>query len=41
MAPACPDGMVPSYPSITFPNHYTLVTGLYPEHHGIVAIQLL
>ena len=32
-----PDGMVPSYPSITFPNHYTLVTGLYPEHHGIVA----
>jgi alkaline phosphatase D len=32
-----PDGMIPSYPSITFPNHYTLVTGLYPEHHGIVA----
>lgn len=28
--------MVPSYPSLTFPNHYTLVTGLYPEHHGIV-----
>jgi predicted AlkP superfamily pyrophosphatase or phosphodiesterase len=33
-----PDGMVPSYPSVTFPNHYTLVTGLYPEHHGIVAM---
>jgi hypothetical protein len=32
-----PDGMLPSYPSITFPNHVTLVTGLYPEHHGIVA----
>lgn len=32
-----PDGMVPSYPSLTFPNHLTLVTGLYPEHHGIVA----
>src|SRR5271156_2881881 len=32
-----PDGMIPSYPSVTFPNHYTLVTGLYPEHHGIVA----
>ena len=32
-----PDGMIPSYPSLTFPNHYTLVTGLYPEHHGIVA----
>jgi predicted AlkP superfamily pyrophosphatase or phosphodiesterase len=32
-----PDGMIPSYPSLTFPNHYTLVTGLYPDHHGIVA----
>lgn len=32
-----PDGMIPAYPSLTFPNHYTLVTGLYPEHHGIVA----
>ena len=31
-----PDGMLPSFPSLTFPNHYTLVTGLYPEHHGIV-----
>jgi predicted AlkP superfamily pyrophosphatase or phosphodiesterase len=31
-----PDGMIPAYPSLTFPNHYTLVTGLYPEHHGIV-----
>src|ERR1700692_787172 len=30
-------GMLPSYPSITFPNHYTIVTGLYPGHHGIVA----
>ncbi len=29
--------MVPSFPSKTFPNHYTLVTGLYPEHHGIIA----
>jgi len=28
--------MRPSFPSITFPNHYTLVTGLYPDHHGIV-----
>lgn len=32
-----PNGMLPSYPSLTFPNHYTIVTGLYPEHHGIVA----
>ena len=30
------DGMLPSYPSLTFPNHWTLVTGLLPEHHGIV-----
>lgn len=29
-------GMHPSYPSITFPNHYSIVTGLYPSHHGIV-----
>jgi len=29
--------LVPSFPSKTFPNHYTLVTGLYPEHHGLVA----
>ncbi len=31
------EGMRPSYPSKTFPNHYTLVTGLRPEHHGLVA----
>jgi predicted AlkP superfamily pyrophosphatase or phosphodiesterase len=29
--------MVPSFPSLTFPNHYTIVTGLLPEHHGIVS----
>nr|XP_020459521.1 ectonucleotide pyrophosphatase/phosphodiesterase family member 1-like [Monopterus albus] len=28
--------MRPAYPTKTFPNHYTLVTGLYPESHGIV-----
>ena len=33
-----PDGMLPSYPSVTFPNHYSIVTGLYPEHHGIVGM---
>ena len=26
----------PSFPSKTFPNHYTLVTGLRPDHHGVV-----
>ncbi|WP_034160467.1 alkaline phosphatase family protein [Sphingomonas sp. ERG5] len=29
--------MRPSFPSKTFPNHYTLVTGLRPDHNGIVA----
>uniref|UniRef100_A0A8C1PNH4 Ectonucleotide pyrophosphatase/phosphodiesterase 1 n=1 Tax=Cyprinus carpio TaxID=7962 RepID=A0A8C1PNH4_CYPCA len=28
--------MRPAYPTKTFPNHYTIVTGLYPESHGIV-----
>lgn len=28
--------MKPSFPSVTFPNHYTLVTGLHPDRHGIV-----
>ncbi len=28
--------MRPSFPSLTFPNHYTLVTGLRPDRHGIV-----
>ncbi|MFL6587108.1 MAG: ectonucleotide pyrophosphatase/phosphodiesterase [Luteimonas sp.] len=28
--------MRPSYPSLTFPNHYTLVTGLRPDHHGLI-----
>ena len=33
---SAPDGMLPAYPSLTFPNHLSIVTGLYPEHHGIV-----
>ncbi|WP_206156235.1 alkaline phosphatase family protein [Chitinophaga fulva] len=28
--------MQPSFPSLTFPNHYTLATGMYPAHHGLV-----
>ncbi|MBP3739366.1 MAG: alkaline phosphatase family protein [Muribaculaceae bacterium] len=28
--------MMPSFPSKTFPNHYTLATGLVPDHHGII-----
>lgn len=29
--------MQPSFPTLTFPNHYTMCTGLYPSSHGIVA----
>lgn len=29
-------GMIPSFPSVTFPNHYTVATGMYPAHHGLV-----
>ncbi len=31
------EGLIPAFPSKTFPNHYTIVTGLYPEHHGITS----
>src|SRR5688572_15430716 len=31
------ESLIPSFPTKTFPNHYTIVTGLYPGHHGIVA----
>ena len=31
--------MQPSFPSKTFPNHYTLATGLTPDHHGIIGNQ--
>ena len=26
----------PSYPTLTFPNHYSMATGLYPNNHGLV-----
>lgn len=29
--------MIPAFPSKTFPNHYTLVTGLLPGNHGLVS----
>lgn len=29
--------LVPVFPTKTFPNHYTIVTGLYAENHGIIA----
>ncbi|RMG67858.1 MAG: alkaline phosphatase family protein [Calditrichaeota bacterium] len=31
------EAFIPSFPSKTFPNHFTEVTGLYPGHHGVVA----
>lgn len=30
------DRLIPSFPTVTFPNHYTIATGLYPDHHGII-----
>ncbi|HET7777070.1 MAG TPA: ectonucleotide pyrophosphatase/phosphodiesterase [Rudaea sp.] len=30
------EALRPAFPTLTFPNHYTIVTGLYPDHHGIV-----
>ncbi len=30
------DRMIPSFPTKTFPNHYTLATGLHPGNHGLV-----
>jgi predicted AlkP superfamily pyrophosphatase or phosphodiesterase len=31
------EGLIPQFPSKTFPNHYTIVTGLTLAHHGIVS----
>ncbi len=30
------ESLQPAFPSKTFPNHYSMATGLYPQHHGIV-----
>ena len=30
------EALTPSFPSKTFPNHYSLVTGMYPGNHGLV-----
>ncbi|KAA3618102.1 MAG: alkaline phosphatase family protein [Calditrichaeota bacterium] len=29
--------LIPVFPSLTFPNHFSIVTGLYPENHGIIS----
>ena len=31
------ESLIPVYPTLTFPTHYSIATGLYPEHHGIIA----
>jgi alkaline phosphatase D len=36
-AGAAAQAMIPSFPTITFPNHISIVTGQYPGHHGLVA----
>ncbi len=28
--------LIPPFPSKTFPSHYTIATGLYPGHHGVI-----
>lgn len=30
------EGLIPIFPSKTFPNHYAIATGLYPENNGFV-----
>ncbi len=35
------EGLVPVFPSKTFPNHYAIVTGQYPERHGIVSNSMI
>jgi predicted AlkP superfamily pyrophosphatase or phosphodiesterase len=30
------DALIPSFPTLTFPNHYTIATGMYPGSHGLV-----
>ena len=30
------EGLIPCFPSKTFPNHYSMATGLHPNNHGIV-----
>jgi alkaline phosphatase D len=35
-AGATAEGMIPSFPTVTFPNHISIVTGQFPDHHGLV-----
>ncbi len=31
------EGLIPVFPTKTFPNHYSIATGLYPENTGFIA----
>jgi predicted AlkP superfamily pyrophosphatase or phosphodiesterase len=33
--------LIPCFPSKTYPNHYSLATGLYPAHHGLLTNKML
>lgn len=30
------ESLIPAFPSKTFPNHYSIATGMYPDKHGII-----
>ncbi len=30
------EALIPAFPSKTFPNHYTIATGMYPDKHGLL-----
>ena len=30
------DGLIPGFPTLTFPNHYSIATGMYPGRHGLL-----
>lgn len=34
---SAPEGMISVFPTLTFPNHYSIATGLYSENHGIIS----
>src|SRR5687767_10837439 len=35
------EGLIPGFPTKTFPNHYSIVTGLYPGHHGVIGNSMI
>nr|KAJ0204332.1 hypothetical protein LSAT_V11C500259610 [Lactuca sativa] len=34
-------GFIPVYPTLTFPNHYSIAVGLYSAYHGIINNQFI